>query len=68
MDCCRAGQTFATTAHPERARVLKEKFKVAAGTDNSAAVRDADIIFLCVKPQVWRTWCGEIRAHVHASR
>ncbi|MFY9661122.1 MAG: pyrroline-5-carboxylate reductase [Terriglobales bacterium] len=63
-----AGQTFATTAHPERARVLKEKFKVRAGTDNSAAVKDADIIFLCVKPQVVADVVRGIRAHVHAKQ
>jgi pyrroline-5-carboxylate reductase len=45
-------QTWATAAHPERARMLKEKLKVHAGTDNSEAAKDADIIFVCVKPQV----------------
>src|SRR6266851_4690455 len=54
------GQTWATVAHPERARMLKEKLKVHAGTDNSEAVKDADIVFLCVKPQVG--------AHVHAKQ
>ena len=29
------GQTWATVAHPERARMLKDKLKVHAGTDNS---------------------------------
>src|ERR1700688_3794557 len=57
-------QTWATVAHGERARVLKEKLKVHAGTDNSEAVRNADIIFLCVKPQVVADVVGEIRAHV----
>jgi pyrroline-5-carboxylate reductase len=33
------GQTWATVAHPERARMLKEKLKVHAGTDNSEAVK-----------------------------
>ena len=46
------GQTWATVAHPERARLLMEKLKVHAGTDNLEAVKDADIVFLCVKPQV----------------
>src|ERR1700681_960112 len=61
----RSGQTWATVAHPERARMLKEKLKVHAGTDNSEAVKDADIIFLCVKPQVVADVAREIRAHVH---
>src|SRR5713226_9554367 len=59
------GQTWATVAHPERARMLKEKLKVHAGTDNSEAVKNADIIFLCVKPQVVADVVKEIRAHVH---
>ena len=58
------GQTWATVAHPERARMLKEKLKVHAGTDNSEAVKDADIIFLCVKPQVVADVVREIRAYL----
>ena len=58
-------QTWATVAHMERARLLKEKLKVHAGTDNSEAVKNADIIFLCVKPQVVADVAREIRAHVH---
>src|ERR1700730_7702189 len=62
------GQAWATVAQPERARMLKEKLKVHAGTDNSEAVKDADIIFLCVKPQVVADVAREIRAHVHAKQ
>ena len=61
-------QTWATVAHPERARVLKEKLKVHAGTDNSEAVKDADIIFLCVKPQVVAEVVREIRAHLNGKQ
>src|SRR6202047_3681316 len=60
------GQTWATVAHPERARMLKEKLKVHAGTDNSEAVKDADIVFLCVKPQVVAEGAREVRAPVPA--
>jgi pyrroline-5-carboxylate reductase len=58
-------QTWATTAHPERARLLKDKLKIHAGTNNSEAVRDADIIFLCVKPQVVAEVAREIRPLVN---
>ena len=61
-------QTWATVAHAERARMLKEKLKVHAGTDNAEAVKDADIIFLCVKPQVVADVVREIRAHLHAKQ
>jgi pyrroline-5-carboxylate reductase len=57
-------QTWATTAHPERARMLKDKLKVHAGTDNAEAVRGADVVFLCVKPQVVAEVVKEIRAHL----
>jgi len=58
-------QTWATVAHPERAKMLKEKLKVHAGTNNADAVRDADIIFLCVKPQVVADVAREIRSLVN---
>jgi pyrroline-5-carboxylate reductase len=58
-------QTWATVAHPERARLLKDKLKVHAGLDNAEAVKDANIIFVCVKPQVVADVMREIRAHVH---
>ncbi len=58
-------QTWVTVAHPEKARSLKEKTKAHVGIDNSEAVKDADIIFVCVKPQVVAEVMKEIRAHVH---
>jgi pyrroline-5-carboxylate reductase len=61
-------QTWATVAHAERARVLKEKLKVHAGIDNALAVKDADIIFVCVKPQVVADVMREIRANVHTKQ
>ena len=39
-------QTWATVAHEERARLLREKLKVHAGTDNAEAVRNAELVFL----------------------
>src|SRR5215471_6503730 len=61
-------QTWATVAHPEKARALKDKLKVHAGTDNLEAVRGADIVFLCVKPQVVADVLREISAHVNKSQ
>jgi pyrroline-5-carboxylate reductase len=56
--------TTATVAHPERAKALTEKLKISVGTDNLAAVRKADIIFVCVKPQVVVDVVKEIRAQI----
>src|SRR3974390_2122117 len=57
-------QTWTTVAHADRARALRERLKVRAGTDNLEAVRGADVIFLCVKPQVVSDVVREISAHV----
>jgi pyrroline-5-carboxylate reductase len=56
--------TVATVQHEERARALAEKLKVPIGTDNAAAVRGADIIFVCVKPQVVQEVMDQIRPNV----
>lgn len=56
--------TTATVAHPERAKALAEKLKISVGTDNLAGVRKADIIFICVKPQVVVEVVKEIRAQI----
>jgi pyrroline-5-carboxylate reductase len=61
-------QTWATVAHADRARALKQKLKVHAGTDNSEAVKNADIIFLCVKPQVVADVVREIRTHLNSKQ
>src|SRR5438046_3428160 len=56
--------TVATVQHEERARALAEKLKVPVSTDNAAAVRGADIIFVCVKPQVVQEVMEQIRPNV----
>lgn len=59
-----AQTSCATVAHEERARGLSEKLGVRVGTDNLAAVRGADIIFVCVKPQVVQEVMEQIRPNV----
>jgi len=41
----------ATVKHGDRASSLSKELGVAVGIDNREAVRDADIVLLCVKPQ-----------------
>ncbi len=41
----------ATVQHAERASALTSKYGVPVTTDNLAAVRGADIVLLCMKPQ-----------------
>jgi pyrroline-5-carboxylate reductase len=60
--------TRATVLHADRAKALREKLRVHVGTDNSEAVQGADIIFVCVKPQVVAEVLREIRPHVSAKQ
>jgi len=59
-----AAQTRATVRHADRAKALRDKLGIEVGTDNKAAVKNADIIFVCVKPQVVDEVMREIRSHV----
>ena len=56
--------TVATVQHEEKARNLSKKLGIAVGTDNRAAVRNADIILVCVKPQVVDQVIEQIRPSV----
>src|SRR2546428_9965111 len=56
--------TVATVQHDERARALGQKLNVPVGTDNAAAVRGADIVFVCVKPQVVQEVMEQIRPNI----
>jgi pyrroline-5-carboxylate reductase len=58
----------ATMAHAERARALSERLKIPVGTNNVAAVKKADIVFICVKPQVVADVVKEIRPHVSSNQ
>lgn len=56
--------TCATVAHEERATALAAKLGIPVGTDNLAAVKNADIVFVCVKPQVVQEVMEQIRPNV----
>jgi len=45
------GDVQATVRHAERTREVTRQFKVHAGTDNRVAVKNANIVLICVKPQ-----------------
>jgi pyrroline-5-carboxylate reductase len=55
--------TRATVQHEDRARALAKKLGVPVGTDNLAAVKNADVVFVCVKPQVVQEVMEQIRPH-----
>jgi pyrroline-5-carboxylate reductase len=53
--------TCATVQHDERAAALSKKLGIPVGTDNATSARNADIVFVCVKPQVVQSVMEEIR-------
>jgi pyrroline-5-carboxylate reductase len=54
-------RVHATVRHAEKARTLAKQLGITASTDNRAAVRDADIVILAVKPQAVREILEEIK-------
>lgn len=56
--------TLATVQHQERARSLSKQLGIPVGTDNRAAVRGADVVFVCVKPQVVEEVIQQIRPNI----
>ena len=56
--------TVATVQHEEKARSLGKKLGVPVTTDNRTAARNADIILLCVKPQIVDQVVEQIRPSV----
>ncbi len=60
--------TTATVQHEEKARELSQKFGVSVSTANLAAVKGADIIFVCVKPQVVADVMQQIRPNLNSNQ
>jgi pyrroline-5-carboxylate reductase len=56
--------TSATVQHEERARTLSKQLHISVTTDNLAAVHRADIILVCVKPQVVKEVVDQIRPNL----
>ena len=57
-----------TVAHEGRARDLSNKLGVTVTTDNRSAVSGADVIFVCVKPQVVQELAEQIASDVNANQ
>jgi len=57
-------RVHATVLHAEKARALAEQLGVRASSDNRAAVRDADIVLLALKPQAVREVLEEIKPEI----
>src|SRR6266581_1377608 len=57
----------ATVSHAEKAAALSKDLGAEVGTDNRKAVKNADIILLCVKPQAIREVLEAIRPELTES-
>ena len=51
QELVKPSHVHATVRSPEKARVLAEQLGIQVSTDDRAAVRDADIVLLALKPQ-----------------
>ena len=56
--------TSGTVQHEDRATALSKKLGIPVGTDNAKAARNADIVFVGVKPQAVKGVMDDIRAHL----
>jgi pyrroline-5-carboxylate reductase len=61
-------RVHATVAHESRVQDLSRRLGVAVTTDNLAAVKGADVIFVCVKPQVVQELMEQIRSKISAKQ
>jgi pyrroline-5-carboxylate reductase len=62
------GRVVATVNHAERVDTLASKYGIRVITDNRAAVKAADVILLCVKPQTLGDVLEEIRPELRQNQ
>lgn len=67
-DTLKKEQLHITAKHDSRVDYIRKKFEVKGSTDNAGAVREADIILLCVKPQMAPKVIASIREAIHAEQ
>ena len=58
-------RVVATVAHQPRADFLAEKYGIRAHTDNIQAVKGADLVLICLKPQQVRGFLHEVKKTLH---
>jgi len=54
-------RVWATVGHPDEARAVRAKLKIPVTMNNAEAVRSADVVLLCLKPQMMRKVLEEIK-------
>ena len=61
-------RVVATTGHAASRAALAERLPVRVAADNASAVEGADVVLLCVKPQLAGTVLGEVGPHLDAGQ
>lgn len=54
-------KTVVTVGYADEAQKASKEFNLSVGTDNVAAVRDADVVLICLKPQQVKQVLEEVR-------
>jgi pyrroline-5-carboxylate reductase len=57
---CKPGEVVATARHPDRLEEIEQRYGVRTTTDNAAAVQEADVVVIAVKPQDIETLLGDV--------
>jgi pyrroline-5-carboxylate reductase len=68
QDVVQPQNIHATVQHAERATALSVKYGIEVTTDNRAAVRHADIVLLCIKPQTLGDVVQELEQDLRADQ
>ncbi|MGH9450241.1 MAG: pyrroline-5-carboxylate reductase [Terriglobia bacterium] len=55
------GHVVATVAHQPRADFLAEKYGIRTGTNNREAVKGADLVLICLKPQQVKGFLQDVK-------
>ena len=63
-----ADQVVATTGHDASREALAERLPIAVAADNARAVDGADVVLLCVKPQLAGKVLDEVGGALHAGQ
>jgi pyrroline-5-carboxylate reductase len=60
-------QITASDPYPDQLKIISEKYSINVTDDNSAAVKEADIVILSVKPQVLPTVLDGLKGNIPAN-
>jgi pyrroline-5-carboxylate reductase len=60
-DVVSPGDIVGTCPRSERLQILSEKYRIQTNSDNALAIENADVVLLCIKPQVLPEVLSELK-------